>query len=138
MEKSPLSSIGRKPQQPQLGTIVTLILTLTTVGLTGCVQTISTKELQTALATAANQPVPIPPTADVKCDGPPLPAYTNSPAEALAEARSFGVLSVGAIDVCDLRRALAVDAINLHNQGVAKVVNELRPLKWWEHIVGRH
>lgn len=100
-------------------------------------QTISTKDLQNALAQAANNEVKVPESARAACDAAPLPAYTNSPAEALGEARAYGTLQTGYLDICDKRRKLAVDAADLHNQGVKKVVNELRPLRWWERIIGR-
>lgn len=137
MEKFLLWYVGRPRMLELHALILVAILALTSGGLTGCAQTMSMRDVQTALATAANQQVPMPHTADVKCDGPPLPVYTDSAGQALAEARSYGVLSVGAIGVCDLRRQLAVDAINLHNQGVWAVVNQLRPLGFWEKIFGR-
>lgn len=95
------------------------------------------KDMQTALAIAANQEVKVPDGARARCEAAALPKATNSVAEALAEARAFGTLQTGYLDICDKRRELAVDAADLHNQGVKKVVNELRPLRWWERIVGR-
>lgn len=57
--------------------------------------------------------------------------------EALGEARAFGVLQTGYLDICDRRRELAVDAADLHNQGVKATVNKLRPKRWYEFIIGR-
>lgn len=87
--------------------------------------------MQTALAIAASRQVDIPASAKVKCDAAPIPG------DSLAEARAYGTLQTGYLDICDKRRQLAVDAAVVFNNGTKEVVNDLRPLRWWERVIGR-
>lgn len=129
--------VGRPRMLEASALLTVLILALMVVGLTGCVQTISTRDMQTALAEAANQEMVVPTEAGKPCEPAPLPRDVGDVLQALAEARAFGTLQTGFLSACEVRRQLAVDAIVTHNKGVRQTVNELRPPTFWERIFGK-
>ncbi len=131
MEKLLQWYVGRPRMLEGSALTIVLILGLIAAGLTGCAPTISMKDMQTALAQAASFKAEVPREADTKCEGAALPG------DGLSEARVFGTLQTANLDICDKRRALGVEVIKDHNARVDKVVNELRPLTFWERIFGR-
>ena len=92
------------------------------------------REIQSVAATAASLKVDTPPLAKEVCQGAPLP---KGPAPSEPDYQVFGILQTGMLEICDTKRALAVQAAELHNTQVDALKNELRPLSFWERLFGR-
>lgn len=109
-----------------------LIAVLVTSFLTGCAGQVSMRTTQIVTATAANLKVP-----ELEDDSRPCPGAALPKSDDAKSYAAFGVLQTGQLELCDGRRALAVERIKLHNLYVARLTNDLRPLRWWEKIIGR-
>lgn len=85
-------------------------------------------------ATAADLKVQIPATARKPCEGANLPA---PPKPGEADYQVFGVQMVGKLDICEDKRALAVEAGDLHNRYVDKLASTVNPPSFWERVFGQ-
>jgi hypothetical protein len=96
---------------------------------------------QVVTATAANLKVPELETDKKGCKGAALPSkdLLDDPDPKVREKAyaAFGVLQTGQLELCEGWGFLAVERIKLHNLYVGRLTNELRPLQWWEKIIGR-
>lgn len=72
--------------------------------------------------------VVVPGEAAKPCTPAPLPAVVHP---SLGDYRVFGVLQTGRLEVCEERRALAVEAMLVHNAGQERLAEKLRPKAWW-------
>lgn len=69
------------------------------------------------------------------CYGAALPA---GPSPSREEYRLLSLLSIGLLDICDQRRALAVQEMKNHNEAMDKLVEDLDYPAWWERwFLGR-
>lgn len=95
----------------------------------GCASQDSTRMILNAgqAGLAAGQ-ITVPVEAAKKC----VPAALPPLKPTAADLRAFGLIQTGKLEVCEERRALAVEAMNLHNTTLAAAVKELRPKRWWE------
>lgn len=53
------------------------------------------------------------------------------------EYQVYGVQMVGKLDICEGKRALAVEASDLHNQYVDKLADRIDPPSLWQRVFGR-
>lgn len=84
-------------------------------------------------ATAANLKVEMPATARTPCEGAQLPA---PPKPTEPDYQVFGLQMVGKLDICDGKRALAVEAGDMHNRFVDKLAESLNPPSLWDRVFG--
>lgn len=89
--------------------------------------------MQAVAASAASLKVAVPPLVREPCEGAPLPPRKASE----ADYQVFGVRQTGKLEKCDDKRALGVQAMDLHNAYVDRLVTDLRPPTFWERIVGK-
>ncbi len=75
-----------------------------------------------------------PPLARERCAGAKLPPM---PAASEADHQVFGLMQTGQLEICETKRALAVEAGDLHNRYVERLVDDLRPKTFWERLFGR-
>lgn len=69
----------------------------------------------------------------------PCEAASLPPAKASeVDYQVFGVRQTAKLEKCDDKRALGVQAMDLHNAYVDRLVDTLRPTTLWERITGRH
>jgi len=90
--------------------------------------------VQTVAATAASLKVEVPPTVREKCVGAELPP---PPKPSEKDYQVFGARQTTKLELCEGKRALAVDAMDLHNTYVDRLVDAVRPPTFWERIVGK-
>ncbi len=50
----------------------------------------------------------------------------------------FGARQTAKLEICEAKRALGVDAMDLHNAYVDRLVSDLRPPTFWERLFGKH
>lgn len=89
--------------------------------------------MQTVAASAASLKVAVPPLVREPCEGAQLPPRKASE----ADLQVFGVRQTGKLEKCEDKRALGVEAMDLHNTYVDRLVTELRPPTFWERIFGK-
>ena len=111
-----------------------LLLILTLLFTPGCASRSSTNAIRTVAATAADNRIPIPPLARERCAGAPLP---RPPSPSEPDYQVFGVQQTAKLEICDAKRALAVQAMETHNTYVDRLVRDLRPATFWERIFGK-
>lgn len=85
--------------------------------------------MRTVAATAANLKVQVPAEARKPCEGAPLP---TGPKPGEPEYQVFGIRQTTKLELCDGKRALAVEASDLHNQYVDRLVKDLKPRPWYQ------
>jgi hypothetical protein len=101
--------------------------TLTVLSLTGCATGNSTKLIRNAGAEGLRAGViEVPAEAGRQCTGAALPLKGSKEAYA-----AFGVLQTGKLEICEERRALAVEAMTLHNRTMVEAAKQTEPRPWW-------
>ena len=104
-----------------------LLLILMGSFLLGCVSRDSTRMIRSAGQDAARSGlIAVPLEAAKPCSGAALPTQRT-----VGEAWAFGYAQTQRLEVCDERRALGVEAMELHNTRVNALVKELKPKPWW-------
>lgn len=76
-----------------------------------------------------------PQTVKEPCAGAPLPK--RDPATGVipyADLVGFGIRQTGQLELCEGKRALAVDSDKIHNEYVERLEKELKPKKPWYKI----
>lgn len=71
--------------------------------------------------------IAVPSEAAKPCTGAPLPRDTSKP-----QLQAFALLQTGKLEICDERRALGVQAMELHNAEVVKAAERLERRPWWK------
>lgn len=71
----------------------------------------------------------MPPSVRTPCAGTPLPA---GPKPGEADYQVFGLRQTLKVEQCDGKRALGVEAMDLHNRYVDRLVDDLAPRPWWK------
>ncbi len=77
--------------------------------------------------------VNLPPSVLAPCTGAALP---KGPHPAKEQVLAFAESQTSKLEVCDERRALAVDTVSVHNASIAATVKKLQPHQWWEFWKG--
>jgi hypothetical protein len=72
--------------------------------------------------------VPVPALVREPCAAAELP--TGKPDE--QDYQVFGIRQTGMLEKCEDRRALGVEAMDLHNAYVDRLVSDLKPHHWWQ------
>lgn len=88
--------------------------------------------MQTVAAEAAKLKVAVPALAREPCQAAPLP-QGRSPGE--TDYQVFGIRQTTKLELCDGKRALGVEAADLHNRYVDQLVDELKPRSWWRRLL---
>lgn len=95
--------------------------------LTGCASRISTATVRSVAAEASGMRVIIPPSVEEKCGAAALPEVVD-----LKGLSAFGIRQTGALEVCERKRALAVETMRAFNSQAYKLTEDLRPRPWWQ------
>jgi len=107
---------------------LSVLLILTSLGVSSCAGMNSTREVRTAAGVGVQAgSIEVPAQARVGCKGAPLPP----PHPTIADYRTFGALQTGELGVCEARRALAVETMDLHNKANAELAKKVLPRPWW-------
>jgi hypothetical protein len=85
--------------------------------------------VQTVAASAASLKVVVPATVREPCAGAELPP---PPHPAVRDYQVFGARQTSRLEMCDQKRALGVEAMDLHNTYVDRLVGDLSPKPWWK------
>ena len=120
------------PRRPVLRAV--LLTCLMTSSLAACATRSSTREVQTVAASAASLKTDVPQLAREKCEGAELPPRVKA---GEADYQIFGMRQTAKLEQCEFKRALGVEASDLHNQYVEKLVQTLSPKPWWQRLFGR-
>ncbi len=105
-----------------------LVLILMLLGLSSCATANSTREIKGAAAEGLRAGVVgIPPEAAKHCTAAALPE-----GKSIADYRLFGLLQTDKLQTCEERRALAVDAMELHNTAMEAAAKKVEPKPWWK------
>ncbi len=99
----------------------------------GCATANSTKAIRNAGAEGLRAgTIEVPAEASKHCAPAALPQGPHPSKEAYAV---FGVLQTGKLEVCEERRALAVEAMTLHNGAMEAAAKKAEPKPWWKFWV---
>ena len=110
-----------------------LLMAVLMLSFTGaCATRSSTKEVRTVAATAASLTVVIPDTVKEPCVGAELPP---PPKPSEKDYQVFGARQTAKLELCEGKRALAVDTMELHNRYVDSLQQKLDPPPWWKRVL---